>query len=335
MYGARVAATLEDVTALERLATDRHDNVREAALPALRQLRGAESDHVFVAALGRADYQLCLTTANVLKGASSTPELANALLSALVRVTAERKETSRDTRLALIERLAELGTPDQAEHLAPLLRDFDVTVALAALDLYQRWQGPSMHLFAPVPLPRPPLPTHDELTEDLDAVVEMQKGPKFGLRLLGSEAPLTVTRFKRLVRAGYYDGLTFHRVVPNFVIQGGSPGANEYAGDAQYMRDEIGPPHAAFTVGLSTRGRDTGDAQFFVNLVDNRRLDLEHTVFAGVCDLTTPGRTAAGSGRRAVESIVEGDRISRINLEKYEPCRRGTTAVWSARRRGR
>ena len=322
MYAARAAARLEDAAALERLAMDAHDNVREAALPSLRTLRRAESDHIFVAALKRDDYQLLLTAARALQGGASTPELSGALMSALVRVTAERKETSRDTRLALIERLAELGTADQAEHLAPLLRDFDVTVALAALELYQRWHGPSIHLFAPTPLSRPPLPTREELAEDADAVVELRNGRTFGLRLLVSEAPLTVTRFKRLARAGYYDGLTFHRVVPNFVVQGGSPGANEYAGDAQYMRDEIGASHRAFTVGLSTRGRDTGDAQIFINLVDNRRLDLEYTVFAEVCELATPGGTAAGSGRRAVESILEGERISRITVEKYDPCRR-------------
>lgn len=315
MYGARVAAMIKDVTALERLAMDRHDNVREAALPALRVLRGSDADHIFVAALGRSDYQLLLTAANTLAGAAPTPELAGALLSALVRVTAEKKETSRDTRLALIERLGELGTPDQAEHIGPLLRDFDIPVAAAALALYQRWQGPSPHLFAPAPLPRPPLPSSGELSDEVDAVVEMQSGGKFGIRLFPEDAPLTVTRFMRLVRAGYYDGLTFHRVVPNFVIQGGSPGANEYAGDAQFMRDEIGRPHAAFTVGLSTRGRDTGDAQFFVNLIDNRRLDPDYTVFGAVCEID-------GSGGDAVEAIREGDRISRITLEKYDPCRR-------------
>src|SRR5262249_59034733 len=55
------------------------------------------------------------------------------------------------------------------------------------------------------------------------------------LALFTSEAPATVLRFARLAEAGYYNGLTFHRVVPNFVIQGGSPGANEYVGDGAFM----------------------------------------------------------------------------------------------------
>lgn len=317
MYAARAAAIVKDDTTLERLALDADDNVREAALPSLRLLRGAQSDHLFVAALKRSDYQLLRTAAMTLAGATATPELSTALLNALLRVTAEKKETSRDTRLALIERLGELGTPDQAEHLGPLLRDFDIPIALAALALYERWRGPAPELFNPVPLPRPPLPTHGELDEETHGIVEMENGKKFGLRFQMSLAPLTATRFKRLARAGYYNGLTFHRVVSNFVLQGGSPGANEYAGDAQFMRDEIGGSHGPFTVGLSTRGRDTGDAQFFINLTDNRRLELDYTVFASVCGLDTPSRPLVLG---AIESIREGDVIRSITIDKFEPC---------------
>jgi cyclophilin family peptidyl-prolyl cis-trans isomerase len=93
--------------------------------------------------------------------------------------------------------------------------------------------------------------------------------------------------------------------VPNFVIQGGSPGANEYAGDARYMRDELSDrPHHRATVGLSTRGHHTGDAQIFINLVDNPRLNFDYTVFAIVEDLD------------AVDKIQEGDVIRSMNLTK-------------------
>lgn len=321
MYAARAAATLKDDVALERLAMDAHDNVREAALDALRTVTGAESDHIFVSALRRGDYQLLRTAARALAGASSTPELSGALMSALVRVTAEKKETSRDTRLALIAALGQLGTPDQAEHLAPLMRDFDIPVALAAAELYRQWAGSSLEFFAPTPLPRPPLPSNGELDEVVHAIVDMENGRTFGMRFLTSVAPLAVTRFKRLARAGYYNRLTFHRVVPNFVVQGGSPSANEYGGDAQFVRDEIGQSHAPFTVGLSTRGRDTGDAQFFINLVDNRRLDPDYTVFAVVCGIeSNTGTSAPGPGREAVESIREGDEIRSITLDRFSPC---------------
>ena len=112
-----------------------------------------------------------------------------------------------------------------------------------------------------------------------------------------------------MLKSGYYDGLTFHRIVSNFVIQGGSPHANEYSGDGPYMRDEVGlTAHARGTVGVSTRGRDTGDAQFFINLVDNPRLDFEYTVFGTVDPRDMP----------AVDAIVEGDRIRSVVLQKDE-----------------
>jgi cyclophilin family peptidyl-prolyl cis-trans isomerase len=119
-------------------------------------------------------------------------------------------------------------------------------------------------------------------------------------------APNTVNNFVALARDGYYDGLTFHRVVPNFVIQGGSPGANEYIGDATFMRDEVGSwPHVRGAVGISTRGRDTGDAQLFIDLVDNPRLDHDYTVFAQILN-----------GIDVVDQVLEGDVIDRIEILK-------------------
>jgi len=118
------------------------------------------------------------------------------------------------------------------------------------------------------------------------------------------QAPVTVARVAALVGRGYYDGLSFHRVVPDFVIQGGSPGANEYAGDSLFLRDELGPvSHERGTLGISTRGRDTGDAQLFINLVDNPRLDYEYTVWGRVVE-----------GMEAVEAILEGDVIRRVEI---------------------
>src|SRR6185436_17471241 len=89
MYAARAAATLNDVGALDRLAADRVDNVRTAALPVLRRLKGGDSDPQFLAALESSDYQLLRTAADGLKGAKPSRALAAALADALKRVTAE------------------------------------------------------------------------------------------------------------------------------------------------------------------------------------------------------------------------------------------------------
>jgi peptidyl-prolyl cis-trans isomerase B (cyclophilin B) len=69
------------------------------------------------------------------------------------------------------------------------------------------------------------------------------------------------------------------------------------------MRDEVGAMHVRGTVGISTRGPDTGDAQIFINLVDNMRLDFDYTAFAHVC-----------SGMDVVDDIQEGDRIVRVHV---------------------
>jgi len=314
MYAARAAAVMNDVTSLSRLVLDDDDNVREAALPALHRLLGpasSASNEAFVAALGRQDYQLLRTAARELKGSQPSQVLASALGAALERVTAEKKETSRDPRMAIIERLGELGTEREASWLRPLLRDFDPVVAAAAAELLRKWTGEEVVL-DPQLLPRMSLPTERELGEDVQAVVTMESGRSFTLLFETTEAPLARTRFVRLSRDRYYDGLTFHRVVANAFIQGGSPRANEYAGDRLYMRDELGlEMHMRGSVGISTRGRDTGDAQIFINLVDNPFLDYEYTVFARVC----------GDGMATVDRIQEGDRIRRVQIEPVEECR--------------
>jgi cyclophilin family peptidyl-prolyl cis-trans isomerase len=113
---------------------------------------------------------------------------------------------------------------------------------------------------------------------------------------------MMAARVLALVHSHYYDGLTWHRVEPDFVIQGGSPGASEYIGFADYFRDELGTvPHLRGTVGMSTRGHDTGDAQWFVNLRDNLRLGRDYTVFGDVVD-----------GMNIVDGILEGDTIANI-----------------------
>ena len=134
----------------------------------------------------------------------------------------------------------------------------------------------------------------------------MKEAGSFTVELLPEAAPLTAARFVQLAESGYYRGLTFHRIVPNFVIQGGSPGANEYMGTPGYIRDEVSAlSHERGTLGISTRGRDTGDSQIFVNLVDNFRLDHNYTVFARVI-----------AGMENVDSIQEGDVIEEIRVER-------------------
>ncbi|MBI4477336.1 MAG: peptidylprolyl isomerase, partial [Acidobacteria bacterium] len=304
MYAARAAGALKDEAALERLAIDEHDNVRDAAVRALNAVSGHKADRLYVAALRSRDLQLVITAAEALAGTPQPSAAVPALLDALQRVTAERKDTSRDTRLALLERLQELGSREHVAALQPYLSDFDPRIAARAAEILSKWTG-TPQAPATTRLELLPAPSVDELGSlPRRARLVMRGGGTLELALFPEEAPVTVARVVRLARAGYYHGLTFHRVVPNFVIQGGSRGANEYVGDARYLRDEVGRlTHARGTVGISTRGRDTGDAQLFINLADNPRLDHQYTVFAEVT-----------RGLDVLVRILEGDVIERMEI---------------------
>jgi cyclophilin family peptidyl-prolyl cis-trans isomerase/HEAT repeat protein len=299
MYAARAAAVTGSETRLERLVGDPHDNVREAAIAGLLTVRGHRADAFYIGALGRADYQLVLTAANALRGSPNRDRAVPELIKALTRLTSEKRDTSRDPRLAILERLKELGNTRQVPAVQSCLADFDPVVAQQCALVLSAWTGTPHASHAAT---RPS--TAEAWTVARRARLTMRRGGAFEVHLFADDAPATVARFVRLARQGYYNGLTFHRVVPNFVLQGGSPGANEYMGDGPFMRDEVGlRTHARGTLGISTRGRDTGDAQIFINLVDNPRLDHHYTVFAAVA-----------TGMDVVDGIVEGDVIERVDV---------------------
>lgn len=310
MYAAHAAGKLADAETLNRLARDPNDNVREAALSELVALQRPEATTHALEALLRFDYQLIITAARALATAAAA-QAAPALVQALARVTAEKRETSRDARMAILGTLNALGGVDGValgdEALAALrtyLTDFDPAVADRAAEMLTAWQKRPASA-APQRLPREPvsLAAIDALRGRRLRFVMAGRGA-FDLRLLLDEAPVTALRVATRAREGYYNGLTFHRVAPNFVVQGGGPGANEYSGDGPFMRDEVGlVSHRRGTVGISTRGRDTGDAQVFINLVDSPRLDHTYTVFAEVV-----------SGMDVVDALLEGDVIERVDI---------------------
>ena len=304
MYAAGAAAVAGDLVHLEKLAYDSHDNVREAALEPLRRLKGADAEPAIIAALDRADVQLLRTAALLLKQSPRSHPTFRPLATALMRLTKEGKETSRDTRLALLDAIAVHGHADDSLELEPLLRDFDPKVAEKTAQLLIQWTGKVV-----LPAPAPPARGWPQAFTNLRqcVVVNLASGPSFRIAMQPALAPIAVDRFLKLATVDhYYDGLSIHRVVPNFVIQGGSPGANEYVGHKEYMRDEVGARNSRGTVGLSTRGRNTGDAQFFVNLVDNPRLNYNYTVFANVVPEDMP----------VVDKIQEGDVMRTISLSK-------------------
>jgi peptidyl-prolyl cis-trans isomerase B (cyclophilin B) len=272
LYAARAAAQLGNRAVLDTLARDEDDNVAEAAVEALQKLAGHDGDAIYVADLARSGNQILRAAALALVDSPHPDAAVPALKTTLQRLVKEGRDNSHDARDAIGRALTSLGASTGGAVAAKSEND------LNADDL--------RHLASP------------------RARVSIRDVGAFELALFTAQAPATVLRFARLARAGYYNGLTFHRVVPNFVIQGGSPGANEYVGDASFMRDEVGTwPHVRGAVGISTRGHDTGDAQIFVDLVDNPRLDHVYTVLGQVLN-----------GIDIVDQILEGDVIERIEI---------------------
>jgi cyclophilin family peptidyl-prolyl cis-trans isomerase len=304
-YAARGARALADTVALRRLARDRDANTKSEAIEGLAAIAGHSEDSLYVAALGSNDSQVLMSASKAVIG-NRRPTVTAALLRALDRVSALRRETSRDARLALLDAIRRNTDSLSTGRVARYLRDFDPVVATRAAEVLQGWVGNRPRTI-PVPPPAVRLMSVDSLLAltEKQATIEMQNGGTIVVRLLPLQAPTNVARFVRLAQRGYFDGLTFHRVAPYFVVQGGSPRANEYVGDGPFTRDEVGVENRRGTLGISTRGRDTGDGQIYFNLIDNVQLDTDYTVFAYVV-----------SGMELVDEMQEGAVIKRVRVGK-------------------
>lgn len=115
---------------------------------------------------------------------------------------------------------------------------------------------------------------------------------EFTIEFFGAEAPNTVANFIKLVKAGFYDGIKFHRVIEGFMIQGGDPLTKDDAmkprwgtgGPGYTFADEITPDNHNLTgtISMANAGPNTNGSQFFINCNDNTFLDPKHTVFGRV-----------------------------------------------------
>ena len=303
-WAARAAGQAGEVEVLNDLSGDEDPNVREAALQGLGAVVGGGGRGRYIAALESDDPQLVMNASRLLVEHAPAETPVSALLAPLARFTAARRETERDVRVALLEAIGTVGG-FSGDDLTPYLTDFDPVVADLAAALLAESTGMA-HEAAPERLPRTPPPDAARIAALAGSHVRLRMAGlgDIVIALRPDLAATNADRFARLAREGYFDGLTFHRVVPNFVIQGGSPHANEYMGDGPYSRDEISDhPHWRGTVGLSTRGRDTGDAQIFINLVDNVRLDFNYTIYGVVVE-----------GMDIVDAVQEGAVIERAEV---------------------
>jgi peptidyl-prolyl cis-trans isomerase B (cyclophilin B) len=141
------------------------------------------------------------------------------------------------------------------------------------------------------------------------AEIQTEKGT-MKVRFFEEDAPGTVANFVKLSREGFYDGLTFHRVIPEFVIQGGCPHGTGTGGPGYKIRCETSGGnqyHDRGVLSMAHAGRDTGGSQFFIchNRRNTQHLDGVHTVFGQVYE-----------GLDVIDEIRPGDRIEKIIINE-------------------
>lgn len=139
------------------------------------------------------------------------------------------------------------------------------------------------------------------------ATIETNKGT-ITLELYPNYAPKTVNNFVFLARQGFYDGVTFHRVIPSFVIQGGDPTGTGRGGPGYRFEDEfLGNPlrHESKVISMANAGPGTNGSQFFITHTPQPHLDGRHTVFGKVTE-----------GADVVDAIRQGDVMKSVTISE-------------------
>ncbi len=126
------------------------------------------------------------------------------------------------------------------------------------------------------------------------------------------DAPNTVANFVNLAKSGFYDGLKFHRVIPDFVIQGGCPEGTGRGGPGYHIKCELtgeNQYHDRGVLSMAHAGRNTGGSQFFIchSRRNTAHLDRNHTCFGKVIE-----------GLEVIDAIRQGDVITKINIIESE-----------------
>jgi cyclophilin family peptidyl-prolyl cis-trans isomerase/HEAT repeat protein len=302
---AQAAGLLAAISVLEQLSTDADANVRAAALATWLDAEAPDAVERASRALLDRDAGVRATVLEwavehpvfdleVLKASASSAKLDRILDARLAAVQAigSRAATEPLERGALIALLEELATEDD------LLVRHAAATELGKLDAEAPTPGP--------PRRRRPAEIYREIVQRTATARRVAIETSHGDILLELDcpvAPLTCLNFLQLAGQGFYDGLPFHRVVPDFVVQTGDPRGDGRGGPGYAIRDEINLlRYRSGVVGMALSGPDTGGSQFFVTLSPQPHLDGGYTVFGHVV-----------AGIEILAEIVQGDRILTIS----------------------
>jgi peptidyl-prolyl cis-trans isomerase B (cyclophilin B) len=188
-----------------------------------------------------------------------------------------------------------------------LLIGLGVAAAIAIIVVVARMpapEGDNVLSSQPQTYSAPPAMTIDT-SKQYTATIETEKGDLV-LELFASDVPVTVNNFVFLAREGFYDGLTFHRVVADFVVQGGDPIGDGTGGPGYEFDDEFTEhTHVAGALSMANSGPNTNGSQFFITFTPQHHLDGVHSVFGQLIE-----------GMDVLESIEQGDVMIRVTIDE-------------------
>ena len=146
-----------------------------------------------------------------------------------------------------------------------------------------------------------PIPMTIDVSKKYTALIKTAKGD-LALELYPQDAPVTVNNFISLARKGFYNGLTFHRVIPDFMAQGGDPSGNGTGGPGYKFQDEFSSrTHQAGSLSMANSGPNTNGSQFFICYAPQPHLNGKHTVFGQLTQ-----------GMDVLKKLVNGDKMNEV-----------------------
>jgi HEAT repeat protein/cyclophilin family peptidyl-prolyl cis-trans isomerase len=289
---------------LSRMLLDSDARVLPAVLTALTKLKAPDVVKILVQALNHDDFVVRTSAANNL-GELKPEDAVQPLVGAFKRGEADG---SYAARAAAMNALAKYAPAVALPTLKAALRDKDWAVRVRAAELLKTIDASldAAHAIRPAPPSR-------SVRYDTTLVVnpsisphvyfETEKGT-VQIELDVLDAPLTSGNFIELVGKGFFEGLSIHRLVPDFVAQAGDPRGDSEGGPGYTIRDELNmKPYVRGTVGMALDWRDTGGSQFFITFGPQPQLDARYTVFGRVV-----------SGMDVLDKLSQGDMMRHVRV---------------------
>lgn len=299
---------------LQKLMADSDSVVRQAAIESLGEYM-PESAEILEPLLKSADFTIRATAADILAKTNDS-KYVPALIEAYAMST---NPTEIEGRAAILDAVTSYRDSRTISILTLALKDPEYAVRQRAIDAMKKLNGTEWLHDGKIETLDDYLFPNGKLSKEVlekypadfgipipDSLVEMKlaKGTVV-IRLLGNEAPIHVQNFKNLAAQKSYDGLRIHRVVPNFVIQGGDPRGDGWGSAGMIVHDQMN--HQVYKrgmVGMPLAGKDTGGSQFFITMSRQPHLDGNYTIFGEVV-----------SGMEFVDTTEIGDAIESVRIQ--------------------